>query len=305
MTRDPTGTAVDASVRPPSVEEAPAPRRRLAARMLGLLSGIGGMAGVGIASAQDAGAHVVFPDSVQQGAMVIGRVPPGSRVEYAGRTLRVTGYGSVVLGIGRDATGPAQVRIVRPDGGEQTASIAVTARDWPLQRVDGVPPSTVDPPPATAERIRREQALVTAARVRDDARADFAQHFIRPVEGRISGRFGRARVYNGTPGSPHSGMDIAAPQGTPIKAPAAGLVTFAGPDLYLTGGTVLLDHGHGISSNFLHLSRLDVREGDRVEQGQVIGAVGATGRATGPHLHWGMNWFDVRIDPQLVLERAR
>jgi murein DD-endopeptidase MepM/ murein hydrolase activator NlpD len=98
-------------------------------------------------------------------------------------------------------------------------------------------------------------------------------------------------------------MDIAVPQGTPVLAPAAGIVTFANADLYLTGGTVLLDHGHGVSSNFLHLSRIDVKVGARVEQGQVIGAVGATGRATGPHLHWGMNWFDVRIDPLLVLER--
>ena len=249
--------------------------------------------------------RVVFPDRVQQGAMVIGKVPPGSEVTHAGRTLRVTGYGSVVFGVGRDESGPVQVSVTRPDGSRQPVAIQVLARDWPLQRVDGVPPATVDPPPAIAERIRREQAQVSAARVRDDARADFAQPFIRPVEGRISGRFGRARVYNGRPGSPHSGMDIAAPTGTPIRAPAAGIVTFAAPDLYLTGGTVLLDHGHGVSSNFLHMSRIDVAVGDRVEQGQVLGAVGATGRATGPHLHWGMNWFDVRIDPQLVLERAQ
>lgn len=249
--------------------------------------------------------RVVFPDRVQQGAIVIGKVPPGSEVTHAGRTLRVTGYGSVVLGVGRDEAGPVQVSVTRPDGSQQPVAIEVVARDWPLQRVDGVPPATVDPPPAIAERIRREQAQVSAARVRDDARADFARPFIRPVEGRISGRFGRARVYNGKPGSPHSGMDIAAPTGTPIRAPAAGIVTFAAPDLYLTGGTVLLDHGHGVSSNFLHMSRIDVAVGDRVEQGQVLGAVGATGRATGPHLHWGMSWFDVRIDPQLVLERAQ
>jgi len=249
--------------------------------------------------------RVVFPASVQQGAMVLGKVPPGSRVEYAGRRLRATGYGTVVFGIGRDAAGPVQVDVVRPDGSRTSARIDVTPRDWPVQRVDGVPPKTVEPPPEIAERIRREQAQVTAARERDDDRADFAQRFAWPVQGRISGRFGNQRVYNGKPGSPHSGMDIAAPAGTPVKAPAAGVVTFAAPDLYLTGGTVLLDHGFGISSNFLHLSRIDVKVGDRVEQGQVIGAVGATGRATGPHLHWGMNWFDVRIDPLLVLEHPR
>ncbi|MBB6064722.1 biotin carboxyl carrier protein [Pseudoxanthomonas broegbernensis] len=249
--------------------------------------------------------RVVFPASVPQGSMVLGKVPPGSRVEYAGRTLRTTGYGTVVFGVGRDATGPVRVAVTRPDGSRTFADIALTPRDWPVQRVEGVPPRTVDPPPAVAERIRREQAQVAAARARDDDRADFAQRFAWPVDGRITGRFGHQRVYNGKPGAPHSGMDIAAPTGTPVKAPAAGIVTFAAPDLYLTGGTLLLDHGFGVSSNFLHLSRIDVKAGNRVAQGQVIGAVGATGRATGPHLHWGMNWFDVRIDPLLVLERQQ
>ncbi|MGJ4729585.1 peptidoglycan DD-metalloendopeptidase family protein [Luteimonas sp. SDU101] len=252
----------------------------------------------------DSDQRVVFPASVPQGAMVIGKVPPGSRVDYAGRSLRTTGYGTVVFGVGRDTAGPLTVQVTRPDGSSEQARIAVAPRDWPLQRVDGVPPRTVDPPPATAERIRREQARVAEARLRDDARADFARPFLQPVEGRISGRFGRARVYNGKPGAPHSGMDIAAASGTPVRAPAAGIVTFAEADLYLTGGTLLIDHGHGISSNFLHLSRIDVRVGDRVEQGQVVAAVGSTGRSTGPHLHWGMSWFDVRIDPQLVLERG-
>ena len=254
-------------------------------------------------AAAQADDRVVFPASAPQGAMVLGKVPPGSRVEYAGRTLRTTGYGTVVFGIGRDEAGPVAVTVVRPDGSRSEASIAVSARDWPVQRVDGVPPKTVDPPPEIAERIRREQAQVVAARARDDDRADFAQRFAWPLQGRVSGRFGNQRVYNGKPGSPHSGMDIAAPTGTAVRAPAAGVVTFAAPDLYLTGGTVLLDHGFGISSNFLHLSQIDVKVGDRIAQGQTIGAVGATGRATGPHLHWGMNWFDVRIDPLLVLER--
>lgn len=255
--------------------------------------------------AATSGQRVVFPASVPQGAMVIGKVPPGSAVEYAGRRLRTTGYGTAVFGVGRDTTGPLSVTVTRPDGSSEQVRIPVTPRDWPLQRVDGVPRKTVDPPPATAERIRREQARVAEARLRDDARTDFTAAFVRPVEGRISGRFGRARVYNGKPGAPHSGMDIAAASGTPVKAPAAGVVTFADPDLYLTGGTLLIDHGHGISSNFLHLSRIDVKPGDRVEQGQVVAAVGSTGRSTGPHLHWGMSWFDVRIDPQLVLERQQ
>ncbi|GAB3095835.1 M23 family metallopeptidase [Lysobacter terrae] len=258
-----------------------------------------------IETAQAEDRRVVFPAAASQGALVFGKVPAGSVVRYGERELHATPYGTAVFGIGRDEAGPVRVEVQRADGSREAVSIAVTPRDWPIERVEGVPPDTVNPPPDIAARIEREQALVAAARLRDDDRTDFVQRFIWPVQGRVSGRFGNQRVYNGTPKAPHSGMDIAAEAGTPVLAPAAGVVTFANADLYLTGGTLLLDHGHGVSSNFLHLSRIDVHVGDRVEQGQVIGAVGATGRATGPHLHWGMNWFDVRIDPLLVLERGQ
>ena len=246
-----------------------------------------------------------FPASVQQGAMVIGKVPTGSTVRYANRDLRVTGYGSVVFGVGRDQSGAVTVEVQVPGAPTRSIDIAVTPRDWPIERINGVPPKTVNPPKAIADRIAREQAQVVAVRTRNDARTGFAQQFTWPVQGRISGRFGNQRVYNGTPKSPHSGMDIAVATGTPVKAPADGVVTFADTGLYLTGGTLVLDHGHGISSNFLHLSRIDAKVGDTVRQGDVVAAVGATGRATGPHLHWGMNWFDVRIDPLLVLERGK
>lgn len=248
---------------------------------------------------------IVFPASVSQGAMVIGKVPAGSVVHYADRSLLVTSYGSVVFGAGRDEQGPFRVSVQAPNAPVQIVEIAVTARDWPIENINGVPPATVNPPKAIAERIAREQARVADARTRNDPRTGFAQAFIWPVQGRISGRFGNQRVYNGTPKSAHSGMDIAAPTGTPVKAPADGVISFADPGLYLTGGTVVLDHGHGISSNFLHLSRIDVNVGDTVKQGDVIAAVGATGRVTGPHLHWGMSWFETRIDPLLVLERGR
>ncbi|MFS8137363.1 MAG: M23 family metallopeptidase [Thermomonas sp.] len=248
---------------------------------------------------------IVLPTSVSQGAMVIGKVPAGSVVRYTGRNLLVTPYGSVVFGVGRDEQGPLQVSVQAPNAPVKIVSIVVTARDWPIENIKGVPPATVNPPKAIAERIEREQARVVAVRSRDDERVGFAQAFIWPVTGRISGRFGNQRIYNGTPKSPHSGMDIAVPTGTPVKAPADGVITFADPGLYLTGGTVVLDHGHGISSNFLHLSRIDVKVGDSIKQGDVIAASGATGRVTGPHLHWGMNWFDTRIDPLLVLERNK
>lgn len=273
-------------------------------RTRGLLAAAAGIFGAVFGSGMVAAADLAagFPTSVSQGALVIAKVPPRSVVTFAGRKVLLSADGTVVFGVGRDEIGPVEVDVRSPDKRHEVVSINVSARDWPIERIEGVPPKTVNPPPDIAARIAREQKRVGAARNRDDARDDFEQHFIWPVEGRISGRFGNQRIYNGTPKSPHSGMDIAVPSGTPVKAPATGIITFADSDLYLTGGTVLLDHGHGVSSNFLHLSRIDVKIGDRIEQGQIIGAVGATGRATGPHLHWGFNWFGVRLDPLLMLE---
>ena len=267
-------------------------------RLCGLLA----LACLGVSTAQ-AGVATRLPETAEQGAMIIGRVAPDATVRYAGRALRVTEYGTVVFGIARDARGPAAVTITHPDGRVEQARIAIRRHDWPTQRVNGVPQNTVTPPPAVAKRIAREQAEVAAVRQSSSDALGFAQHFIRPAPGRVSGHFGAQRIYNGTPGSAHSGMDIAAGAGTPVVAPAAGRVVFAEPDLYLTGGTVLIDHGHGIGSNFLHLSRIDVAVGKTIDQGQRLGAVGASGRATGAHLHWGMTWYDVRIDPEQVLAR--
>jgi len=241
-----------------------------------------------------------LPDTLSQGGLVIVRLSPGSQLVVAGKRVHVGGDGVAVFGAGRDERGPLTISIVEPDGQRRDTLIAITPRDWPIEYVNGVPPATVNPPPALAARIEREQAAVTAVRSRYDDREDFLSGFIWPVQGRISGRFGNQRVYNGDPKAPHSGMDIAVPQGTLVRAPAAGIVTFAQPDLYLTGGTIVLDHGFGLSSNFLHLSKLEVAVGQRVSQGQVIALSGMTGRVTGPHLHWGFNWFGVRLDPLLL-----
>jgi murein DD-endopeptidase MepM/ murein hydrolase activator NlpD len=253
------------------------------------------------ASGALADTRLELPAQVRQGELVIGRVPPGTQVDLGDRRLRVAPEGWFAFGVGRDG-GPVQTVTVRfPDGSRHQAQVPVARRDWRIERVDGLPPSTVSPDPVLAQRIAREQAQVAAARERDDPRTDFVAGFQWPVRGRISGVFGSQRILNGEPRSPHYGLDVAAPTGTALKAPAAGVVILAEPEFYLTGGTLTVDHGHGVSSTFIHLSRLDVAVGDRVEQGQVIGAVGATGRATGPHMHWGMNWFEVRLDPQLLL----
>lgn len=251
-----------------------------------------------------------MPAAVAQGGLVLGKLAPGASARLlsppdAAATpvaLRVAADGSFVVGVGRDEKGPLRLEVTSPGHRKQVLEIPVTTRPWKIENIKGVPESTVNPPPQIAARIEREQAAVAQARKRDDARADFIGAFDWPVRGRVSGVYGSQRIYNGTPKSPHSGLDVAAPKGTPILAPAPGIVTLAEPDLYLTGGTVLIDHGHGLSSNFLHLSRIDVKVGDRVERGQQFGLVGATGRATGPHMHWGMSWFTVRVDPQLLLD---
>lgn len=256
-----------------------------------------------------------LPAQVPQGGVVRGRVPAGSALSMLGaesaadgalavRLLRIGGAGEFVFGVGRDAIGPVRLHLETADGSACDFELKVTWREWKLERVDGVPESTVEPPPAIAARIEREQAEVAKARERDDDRSDFAIAFDWPLTGRISGVYGSQRIYNGKPKSPHSGLDVAAPKGKPVLAPASGIITFAKPDLYLTGDTVLVDHGHGLSSSFLHLSQIDVRVGQRIEKGQSIGLVGATGRATGPHMHWGMNWFGVRVDPQLLVDAS-
>lgn len=263
--------------------------------MLALLVGV-----ASVASARSDG-HLDLPDSTVQGGLVLGYIDKDAIVSLGGRRLRVGHDGRFLFGVGPDETGPIVVRFRLIDGSELEHRIEVKKRSFAIERVNGVPETTVNPPPAIAERIAREQALVAKARERDEARQDYRFGFVWPLRGRISGLYGSQRILNGTPKSPHYGVDVAAKTGTPIAAPAAGIISFAKADLYLTGGTVILDHGHGLSSVFVHLSRLDVKVGARIEQGEILGLVGATGRASGPHLHWGMNWFDVRIDPQLIV----
>ena len=242
-----------------------------------------------------------LPATTTPGALIIGRTEPTATVRFAERTLRIADDGSFVFGIGRDVSGSTRIDVAYRDGTRESIEIPVKPREFAIEQVNGLPESTVNPDQQLAQRIAREQVLVAEARVRDDARQDYRFGFIWPNKGRISGVYGSQRILNGTPKNPHYGVDIAVGTGTPIHAPAGGIISFVGEDLVLTGGTVLIDHGHGLSSVFVHMSRIDVKPEQRIEQGQVIGAVGATGRATGPHLHWGMNWFDTRLDPQLVV----
>lgn len=244
--------------------------------------------------------NVTLEGSLTQGGIVRGQTDPGARVTLDGHPVRVAPDGHFVFGFGRDAGKSARLDVAFRDGAKVRRVLAIAPRIWDIRRLEGLPQDQVSPPPELLERIGRENAEAASARTIDSDLVFFEGRFIWPVVGRISGVFGSQSILNGQPRAPHGGVDIAAPPGTPVVAPEGGTVTLAEPDFYLTGGTIIIDHGYGLSTVYFHLSRLDVRVGQKVAQGEVIGAVGQTGRATGPHLHWGVNWYQVRLDPALL-----
>lgn len=237
-----------------------------------------------------------------QGGVLFGKTLPGSQVKLDGRKIMLSDVGQFVLGFGRDNKNKAKLEITFPNGDVVSRVINVDSREYNIQRIDGLPKRKVTPMgKKTLERIRKENREVADARKLRDERTDYAEGFIWPVKGRISGVYGSQRVLNGKPRRPHFGIDIARPTGTPVKAPAGGVVTLAHPDMFFSGGTMIIDHGHGFSSAFLHLDEMLVPVGAVVKQGDCVATVGATGRVTGPHLDWRMNWLDQRVDPALLV----
>jgi len=238
-----------------------------------------------------------------QGGLLQGQVKPGSQVTVDGQAIRITEAGRFIIGFDRDAPARVGLRVERPDGDVIKRQLEIRQRDYDIQRIDGLPEKKVSPSEEALERIRRESEQIEAARTqaRQNETLYIGQDFSWPLTGRISGVYGSQRILNGKPRRPHYGLDIAAEQGTPIKAPAAGVVAFTHPGMYFNGATVVLDHGLGLTSTYIHLSRITVTSGDWVDQGQIIGHVGTSGRTTGPHLHWGMTWMDTHLDPRLLL----
>lgn len=236
-----------------------------------------------------------------QGGLIQGQTRPGATVSLDGRALRVAADGRFVFGFGWDFEGPATLVVQLPDGATVTRELAVETRRYQEQRIDGLPKRMVTPPDEVLARIRRENAAIKAVREADTDRPWFANGFQWPVKGIVTGVFGSRRILNGQPRRPHFGIDIAAAAGTPVVAPADGRVAMAEPDLYFTGGTVMLDHGHGVTTVYSHLKSVDVKVGAEVRRGEVIGTVGSTGRSTGAHLDWRINWFEQRLDPQLLV----
>lgn len=243
---------------------------------------------------------------LQQGGFYIGQAPPGSRPYYGDRPLALSSDRYYLLGFGRDAALEQRISLVDAAGREKLLTLNLKPRDYKVQRIDGISKRMMEPSAEDMVRIGDEARQVRRARLELSSLPVFRQDFIWPLEGRISGVYGSQRILNGEPRRPHYGIDIAAPSGTPVVAPAAGTVRLAHPGMFFSGKTLVIDHGYGISSSFLHLSRILVEEGQQVEQGEKIALVGKSGRVTGPHLDWRINWFDVRLDPALwVPEMAR
>lgn len=238
---------------------------------------------------------------LKPGGFAVGQVEPGAKVLLGNNQVIVGSDGTFVIGFGRDQGPSAQLTIVHIDGKTEQQNIIIAPRSYEIQRIDQLDQNMVTPDPATEARIKSEQAKVKASRSNPSDRRDFLTSFVWPVQGPISGVYGSQRILNGVPKAPHFGTDIAAPEGTPIVAPAGGTIRLAEAAFYLTGGTVIIDHGLGIYSSYLHMSWLGVKKGQEVKQGDTIGRVGKTGRVTGPHLHWGLNWNEIRLDPALIV----
>ena len=235
-----------------------------------------------------------------QGGLLIGKAAPHSTVTLDGKPVLVTPDGAFVIGFGRDHGLTAELEVSVNRGPRERQILTVLPRVFKIQRIEGVAPKYVEPSPADMKRIEEERRLIREARARRTMNSDFAGGFIWPVTGPITSVYGSQRVFNGQPRAPHLGVDIAAPRGTPIHAAADGTVALAGPDLFFNGNVMILDHGLGLTTVYAHMSEFLVKPGQHVKQGQVIGKVGATGRATGPHVHWGANWAGVGVDPQLL-----
>ena len=235
-----------------------------------------------------------------QGGMLVFQTKAGTKIILDGLELPVSADGLFVLGFHRDDVTPQE--LLAMDASGKTAKLTLTPemRDWEIQRIDNLPTNMVTPPEAVITRIKKDIKNVKAARaVISDFDDVLKNGFFWPVWGRISGIYGAQRILNGKPRQPHYGIDIAAPSGVAVRAAGAGRVTMA-MDLYFTGGTVIIDHGFGLNSTYSHLKDMYVRPGDRVTRGGVIGSVGSTGRSTGPHLDWRINWRHKRLDPLLI-----
>jgi len=244
---------------------------------------------------------IEFKGKFLQGHYIIGLTDPLAQIIIGKKEVKVSKDGYFVFGIDRDRKFDLTITKIK-DGKKERIIKKVLKRKYNIQRIDGLEESKVTPPESVYKRIKEENNKIGKARGINSDLSFFKNKFIMPVEGIISGVYGSQRILNGKPKWPHYGIDIAAKKGTPIKSSGSGIVTMAENDLYYTGGTIIMDHGHGVSTIYSHLETILVSVGDKVEQGNIIGTVGSTGRSTGPHLDFRINWFQTRLDPMSVLQ---
>lgn len=246
-------------------------------------------------------AHAVeLNGAFKQGGLVIGQTVPGAKVTLDGEAVDIAADGAFVIGFARDANAHAVLKVVEPGGRVDERALTIAKQNYKIQRIDGLPARKVTPKPEDVARIKADNAKIWGVRAILSAETRFLSGFRWPVTGPISGVFGSQRILNGKPKNPHNGVDVAAPKGTIIVAPADGVVALVHPDMFYTGKTVMIDHGLGLTTVYAHMDTISIIEGQVVKQGDVIGAVGKTGRVTGPHLHWGMTWKSVHLDPMLA-----
>lgn len=255
-----------------------------------------------IASFSFSALAVELKGHLTQGGLVTGQLNNAKSVSLNDKPLKLSDTGLFVFGFGRDAKPNHTLSWVDKSGKSHSQDLVITLRDYNIDKITGVAKKYVSPPKAVSERISREAAAVRKARAVNSDLEYFLQPVLRPAEGRISGVYGSQRYFNGEPRRPHFGLDIANKTGSPVYAPISGTVVFAEPDLYYSGGTLILDHGHGVTSTYIHLSKLDVKVGDKITQGMKVAEIGATGRVTGPHLDWRFNWQGERLDPALFMQ---
>jgi len=241
---------------------------------------------------------ITFKGKFIQGSFILGKTEPGSQVFIDKKQVKVTSDGYFAFGLGRDRKNDVVIKI-----NEKKIIKKVYKREYKIQRIDGLEEKKVTPPEEVYERIKRENKWIGEARAINSDLSFFKNKFINPLENAIvTGVYGSQRILNGKPKWPHYGIDFAAEEGTEIKAMLDGVATLVEPDLFYTGGTLIFDHGHGISTLYMHMKTLMVKKGQKVKQGDVIGTVGSTGRSTGAHLDVRLNWFQTRLDPATVLE---
>ncbi len=255
-----------------------------------------------VAAGADPARALEISGTFVQGGLATGKVEPGTALTLDGNPVAVAPDGSFIIGFGRKAKGKMVLRAVPPEGPSETRELQIKARKYKIQRIDGLPTRKVSPTsPADLARIKSDRRQIVEVRKRTTLKTFFDTGFMWPVTGRISGVFGSQRILNGKPRSPHNGVDVAAPRGTPVKTMGDGVVALVNQDMFFTGKTVMIDHGLGLTSVYIHMDKITVNEGDFVTKGMQIGTVGATGRATGPHLHWGVSWFNIHLDPALLV----